>query len=77
MAPVEKPKCRICKKEKCWEHCQEVPDGKHVPSKLMKHIHIADVVDTAPGGYFVVDVNCAACGISGSVKVNFNELEWG
>jgi hypothetical protein len=76
MAPPEKPKCRTCKKEKCFEHCQEVPDGKHVPSRLTKDINVAFVAGT-PGNYYaIIDVNCVACGISGSTKVYFKDLIW-
>lgn len=63
-------KCRHCNTEqdKCYRHCHESDDGKHVADALSAQQ--ADDMD------FVVDYACIKCGISGSVMVNPDDIMW-
>lgn len=66
--PTEE-KCLFCSKTlPCYAHCQKTGDGVHVP----------DSTSIAPvhGMEFVVDINCKACGQSGSTRIEPTEIAW-
>lgn len=62
-------KCKICGKKDCYEHCKNMPDGKHVvaPHSLVQ----------AEGVELVADVSCKSCGQSGSVAILNSDIAWG
>lgn len=63
-----KTKCKVCKKENCYAHCQVAVDGQHVADPASGR-----AADDYP---FVIDFNCEKCGQSGSVKVDANDIAW-
>lgn len=60
--------CKFCNAADCYIHCSGASDGKHIPDPAS--------IAPADGVEWVIDINCAKCGISGSMRVDPSELKW-
>jgi hypothetical protein len=62
--------CPHCGKTRCYEHCYEAKDGKHIADP--KSVEVPDGADD-----FVVDLNCDLCGQSGGYRIDPTQIDWG
>ena len=61
-------------REDCYRHCHERADGEHQPSP--SSIQPADGAGKGRGTDWVIDIFCAACGVSGSMRIDPADINW-
>ena len=62
--------CKICGDIDCSEHCQKTEHGQHIPDP--KSANPPSGVEKS----LIVDYQCTACGMLGSVGVDPDDISW-